>query len=92
MAQYIEEHPLSEWAKALQKENIDFERFEDHLYAKVEERDGEGYHSMQINIYYDEQKGVYANFSALGESIPKIKPEEAISKFKTYYLTFFSKE
>lgn len=84
-----ETHPLNEWGEALKKENIDFQRFEDHLYAKVDKRDGEGHHSMRMSIYYDEQKGVYANFSALGEKTLTLEPQEAISKFKTYYFTFF---
>lgn len=85
-----EQYPLKEWKEALTKEHIDFETFEDHLYVKLDKRDEEGHHRMRINIYFDEEKGVYANFSALGEVISKLPPSEAIEKFKTYKLVYFT--
>jgi hypothetical protein len=85
-----EEHPLKKWEDALKEAHIDFEKFEDHLYAKMDKRDEEGHHMMRLNIYYDESIGIYANFSALGEVIPAIEPSEAISKFREYKLTSFA--
>jgi hypothetical protein len=82
--------PLKKWEDILEKERIDFKKFEDCLQARIDKRDGEGHSTLQINIYYNKSIGVFANFKGLGELIPKLTPTEAIEKFKTYKLAFFS--
>lgn len=86
----IVQHPLKEWEEALLAAHIDFEKFEDHLFARIDKRDDEGHHHMHLNIYFEEGIGVYANFCCLGEIIPKLPPAEAIQKFKLNKLVFFT--
>lgn len=82
--------PLKKWEGVLEQEKIEFKKFEDRLQARIDKRDEEGHSTLQINIYYNKSIGVFANFKGLGEQVPKLTPTEAIEKFKTYKLVFFS--
>jgi hypothetical protein len=82
--------PFSVWQEQLERNGIECSLGTNTLKAKLESRDEEGHHYLNLSIYTTKDQKIVASISGMGDQKHGLEPDDAVQTFIAEKFAFFS--